>query len=75
MCTKWITKGKWPKLERIYLRIFQINSEKTGLEADQCINIILSDVQVFKLIGISKIEGSKLVLALRNNFMKYETDN
>ena len=27
MCIKWITKGKWPKLEEIWMRIFQINSE------------------------------------------------
>ncbi len=27
MCTKWITKGKWPKLEQIWLSIFQINSD------------------------------------------------
>ena len=27
MCIKWITKGKLPKMEEIYLGIFQINSE------------------------------------------------
>ena len=43
MCTKWITKGKWPKLEEINLRIFQINSVNKGLEVDQCIDIILGD--------------------------------
>jgi hypothetical protein len=43
ICSKWITKGNWPKLERIWLRIFQINSGNKGLEADQCIDIILSD--------------------------------
>ncbi len=31
MCTKWITKGKWPKLERIWMGIFQINLDKYGL--------------------------------------------
>ena len=25
MCTKWFTKGKWPKLERIWMGIFQFN--------------------------------------------------
>ncbi len=48
MCTKWITKGKWPKLEGIYWRIFQINSVNNGLEVDQCIDIILGDFQVSK---------------------------
>ena len=48
MCTKWITKGKWPKLERIWMRIFQINSDYNGLEVDQCIDIILGDFQVLK---------------------------
>ncbi len=31
MCTKWIIKGKWPKLEEIFLRIFQINLDKKGM--------------------------------------------
>ena len=66
MCIRWITKGKWAKLKGIYLGIFQINSGNNGLEVDQCTYIILSDFQVFKQIRISKIEGSKLDLALRN---------
>jgi hypothetical protein len=48
MCLKWINKGKWPKLERIYLGIFQINSGYNGLEVDQSIDIILGDFQVLK---------------------------
>ncbi len=48
MCTKWITKGQWPKMEAINLRIFQINLENIGPEVDQCIDIILSDFQVLK---------------------------
>jgi hypothetical protein len=66
MCTKWITKGKWQKLEIIYLGIFQINSGNKDLEADQCIDIILSDFQVLKYFSIYNLEGSKLDLALRN---------
>ncbi len=30
MCAKWITKGK-PKLEQIFMGIFQINSENKDL--------------------------------------------
>ncbi len=48
MCIKWITKGKLPKMEEIYLGIFQINSVNNGLEVDQCIDIILGDFQVLK---------------------------
>ncbi len=48
MCTKWIIKGKWPKLEEIFMGIFKINSAKTDLEADQCIDIILNDFHVLK---------------------------
>ncbi len=48
MCTKWITKGKWPKFEGIFMGIFQINSVNFGLEVDQCIDIILGDFQVLK---------------------------
>ena len=66
MCTKWITKGKWQKLEGIYWRIFQINLELNDLEVDQCIDIILGDFQVLEYFSIDDIEGSKLDLALRN---------
>ncbi len=52
MCTKWITKGKWPKLEEIFMGIFQINSGNNGLEADQCIDIILGDFQALKYFYI-----------------------
>ncbi len=48
MCTKWIIKGKWPKLEQIGMSIIQINSGNKDLKADQCIDIILSDFQVLK---------------------------
>ncbi len=64
MCTKWITKGKWPKLERIFLRISKINSVDTVLKVDQCIDIILSDFQVLKSFTINNFKGSKLELAL-----------
>jgi hypothetical protein len=74
MCIKWISKGKWPKLEGICLRIFQINSGNNGLEVNQCIDIILSDFQVFEYFSIDDIEGI-LDLALRNKFVKYETDD
>ncbi len=43
MCTKWITKGRWPKLVAISMGIFQINSGNKGLEVDQSIDIILGD--------------------------------
>ena len=67
MCLKWITKGKWPKTEAIWMGIFQINSGNKDLEADQCIDIILSDFQVLKHFFINNIfEVSKLELALRN---------
>jgi hypothetical protein len=67
MCLKWITKGKWPKLKEIWMCIIQINSEGNGLQADQCIDIILSDFQVLKHFFINNIfEVSKLELALRN---------
>ncbi len=67
MCTKWITKGKWPKLEEIYVGTFQINQElKKGLEAHQCIDIILSDCQAFEYFYMDNIKASKLDLALRN---------
>jgi hypothetical protein len=72
MCLKWITKGKWPKLEGIYLGMFQINSEYNGLEVDQCIDIIFGDFQVLTYFYMDYIEGSKLDLALRNKFVKYE---
>ena len=75
MCLKWITKGKWPKLESIWMSIFQINSVNDGLEVDQCIDIILGDFQVLKYFFMDHIEGSKLDLALRNKFVKYETDD
>ena len=75
MCIKWITKGKWPKLKRIWVRIFQINSGQNGLEVDQCIDIILGDFKVLKYFYINNIEGSKLELALRNKFVNYETDD
>jgi hypothetical protein len=65
MCAKWITKGKWPKLEQIFMGIFQINSENNGLEVDQCIDIILSDFQVLEDFSINNLKGSKLDLALR----------
>ncbi len=45
MCLKWINKGKWPKLERINLRLFKINSVNWGLEDDQFIDIILGEFQ------------------------------
>ncbi len=48
MCLKWITKGKWMKLEEIWMGIFQINSGNKGLEVDQYIDIILGDFQVLK---------------------------
>ncbi len=48
MCLKWITKGRWPKMEGIQMRIFQINSGNKGLKIDQCIDIILGDFQVLK---------------------------
>jgi len=60
MCTKWITKGKWPKLEGIWMGIFQINSGNNGFEVDQCIEIILGDFQVLKYFYINNLEGSKL---------------
>ncbi len=66
MCTKWITKGKWPKLEGISMGIFQNYSEFNGLEVDQCIDIILGDFEVSKYFSIDDIKGSKLDLALRN---------
>ncbi len=66
MCIKWITKGKWQKLKRIFMGIFQINSENNGLEVDQCIDIILGDFQVFEQFFINNLKGSKLDLALRN---------
>ncbi len=66
MSTQWITKGKWQKLEGIYLGIFQINSELNDLEVDQCIAIILGDFQVLKYLSINNLKGSKLDLALRN---------
>ncbi len=67
MCAKWIIRGKWPKLERIWMRIFQINSVKIGIAVDQCIDIILGDFQVLKQFDVNNIEGSILDLALRNN--------
>ena len=75
MSTKWITKGKWPKLERIFMRIFKINSENNGFEVDQCIDIILGDFQVLKSFDVKNIEGSKLDLVLRNKFVNYITDD
>ena len=75
MCSKWITKGNWPKLEGIWLGIFQINSECTGLEADQCIDIILSDFQVLKYFYFGNSKGNRLDLALRNKHDKYDSDN
>jgi hypothetical protein len=66
MCTKWINKGKWAKLKEIFMGIFQINSANEGLQADQCIDIILGDFQVLEYFSIDDIEGSKLDLALRN---------
>ncbi len=48
MCLKWITKGKWPKTEAIWMGIFQINSDYNGFEVDQSIDIILGDFQVLK---------------------------
>jgi hypothetical protein len=53
----------------------QINSVKIGLEVDQWIDIILGDFEVLKYFDINNIEGSKLELALRNKFVKYETDD
>jgi hypothetical protein len=62
--------------------MFQINSDYNGFEADQSIDIILGDFQVLKYFSIDDIEGymdnlngSKLDLALRNKFVKYETDD
>ena len=74
MCTKWITKGQWQKLEGIWMRIFQINLENIGPEVYQCIDIILGDFQVLKYFYMDNLEGIKLDLALRNKFVKYETD-
>jgi hypothetical protein len=58
MCAKWITKGKWPKLEEILMGIFQINSGNNGLKADRCIDIILSDFQVLKSFDINNLKWS-----------------
>ncbi len=66
MCLKWITKGRWPKLEGVIWGIFKINSGNRGLEVDQCIDIILGDFQVLNFFYMDHIEGSKLDLALRN---------
>jgi hypothetical protein len=33
MCTKWINKGKWPKLEGIWMGIFQIIQKKKALKS------------------------------------------
>ena len=66
MCTKWITKGKWPKMETIWMRIFKINSGNNGLEVDQFIDIILGDFHVLISFIINNFEGIKLELALRN---------
>ena len=74
MCSKWITKGNWPKLKKIWLGIFQINSGNKGLEADQFIDIILSDFQVLIYLWINNIKGSKLDLALRNKHEKYDLE-
>jgi hypothetical protein len=71
MCLKWITKGKWQKLEEISMGIFQINSGNNGLEVNQCIDIILGDFQVLIHLYIDNLKGSKLDLALRNKFVKY----
>ncbi len=70
MCIKWITKGKWLKLERIFMSIFQINSGNNDLEVDQCIDIIFGDFQVLKYFSIDDMWGSKLDLALRNKKAK-----
>ncbi len=52
---------------RINLHIFVINSGKVGLEADQCIDIILGDFQVLNYFYVYYEFGrSKLRLALRN---------
>jgi hypothetical protein len=66
MCAKWITKGKWPKLEGIIFHILQINLDIKGLEVDQFIDIILGDFQVLKQFDINNYKGSKLDFALRN---------
>jgi hypothetical protein len=66
MCIKWINKGNWPKMEGINAGIFIINSVKTGLEVDQCIDIILSDFKFLNYFNISIFGASKLNLALRN---------
>ena len=55
MCLKWINKGKWPKMEDIFMRIFQINSGNKGLEVDQCIDIILGDFQVLTYFYINNL--------------------
>jgi hypothetical protein len=60
MCIKWITKGNWPYLKKIELQDVHDNSEITALEADQCIDIILSEFQMFKYLYINEITGSKL---------------
>ena len=75
MCTKWITKGKWPSLEEILMGIFQINSGNIGIEVDQCIDIILGDFQVLQYFLIDNLKGSKLDLALRNKSLIYKTYN
>jgi hypothetical protein len=60
MCIKWITKGNWPHLKKIELQDIHANSETTALEADQCIDIILSEFQISKCLYINDIQGSKL---------------
>jgi hypothetical protein len=72
MCTRWITKGKWPKLKEINMGILKKNSEYNGLKADQFIDIILSDFQVLKYFIINNSKGRKLDKALRNKFVKYD---
>ncbi len=44
--------------------IFLINSGKIGLEADQCIDIILSDFQVLNYFYVYLFGWSKLRLAI-----------
>ncbi len=70
MCIKWINKGKWPKMEAIWMGIFQINSDYIDFEVDQCIDIILGDFQVLKYFSMDNLWRSKPDLALRNKFVK-----
>ncbi len=59
----------WYEYGCVFLKI---NSGTIGIEVDQCIDIILGDFQVLKYFSTDDIEGSKLDLALRNKFVKYE---